>query len=56
MKRLDLLLPEEVVFNPNFDTLSYVNEKLAEAGFNLTKTIYKKLIEETKHIIFTQED
>lgn len=56
MKRLDLLLPEEVVFNPNFDTLAYVNDKLAEAGFDLSKTVYKKLNEETKHITFTQED
>lgn len=60
MKRLKISEEQMMNFysNENFimEWAKHVQEKLAEAGFDLKKTIVQEFSQQDNHVVFTQED
>ena len=60
MKRLKISEEQMMNFysNENFimEWAKHVQEKLAEAGFDLKKTIVQEFSQRDNHVVFTQED
>lgn len=56
MKRLEVYEGARTAFEHNLDWWEYVRQQCGDAGFDMSKPVTSYFSNETKSIIFTQED
>ena len=56
MKRLEISEETRAKFEYNADWWRYVKQQWIDAGFDMTKSVTQEFSNETRHIVFTQED
>jgi len=56
MKRLEISEETRAKFEYNMDWWKYVRQQWIDAGFDMNKSVTQEFSNETRHIIFTQED